>query len=121
MAIQGEELVGNGIIVPKKPFFHKKSGIMFAWSDDVACYEPIAYSGVVTEDGIQAIDIVPGDLIYDFIMFIRHSSVEINTVTGEITSGMLDIYQWIMGIEMLQAIRNMQSDEYMGAISRQAK
>jgi len=104
----------------KKPFLHEDSGLLFAWSDDIKSYEPIAHSARYENGDLVANDIEPGTLLYDFIIFIRQSSTEIDTVTGRQMPGMLDIYQWIMSVRMLEIVQSLRSDEFMGAISRQA-
>jgi len=101
-------------------FLHQQSGIVFVWNK--TCYEPIAYDGTIDKKTgeITATEIVKGDVFYDFIAFIRFSSMIVNKRTGDKKPGSLDIYQWHISFVIIRAALSLGSQDTMCAISRQA-
>lgn len=106
----------------KKNIYHAKSGIYFSWANDTQSYEPIMHNIRKTDSGeLIGDDIVKGDIFYQFISYIRFSSMEIDKRTGRKEMGKFEIYQWAIAFNLIKAAMRLDSSKYMTAISRQAK
>ncbi|MGL6131094.1 MAG: hypothetical protein ACRCZ9_05740 [Fusobacteriaceae bacterium] len=103
-------------------FLDKKSKIIFCWQALTNSYEPISIEAEYNEETREwdSQEIKKGDIFYDFIMFIRHSSRSICKVTGETRYGNLEIYQWAIAFKIIQAASALKSEDILCAISRQA-
>lgn len=107
--------------VIKGNIHHKKSGIIFAWQDEVQSYEPIYHNVRYNEYGeMEADEIQKGDIFYDFIAFIRHSSMETDKRTGKKKYGLFEIYQWAIAFNLIKQCMKLDSSKAITAISRQA-
>lgn len=67
---------------------HRKSGIVFEWMSDVQSYEPISHNLRQNEYGEwESDDIQKGDIFWEFVAFIRHSSMVVDKRTGAKSPG----------------------------------
>lgn len=108
-------------VLRDQTIFHEKSGMVLQWQNDVNCYEPIAYNAYYDEDEeLCGTDIIEGGLLYNYIRYIRFSSMKIDKRTGATKPGMLDVYQWHISFSVLNCIRHFKSLHFLSAISRQA-
>lgn len=71
-------------VLRDQTIFHEKSKLILQWQNDVNCYEPIAYNAYYDEEDGEpyGTDIVEGDLMYNFIRYIRFSSMKTDKRTG---------------------------------------
>lgn len=106
----------------KDILYHKKSGILFKWSDTVKSYEPIMRN--VRTDPITGElvgdEIVPNTIYHDFILYIRYSSMVTDKRTGKKTYGVFEIYQWAIAFSLINDAMSLNSGKSMTSISRQA-
>ncbi len=64
--------------------YHRKSGIIFKWVEEIGSYEPIYHNVKINEDGeFIGDEIKKGTIFYDFITFIRYSSMVTDKRTGK--------------------------------------
>lgn len=108
-------------IAMKKNIFHKKSGIYFAWATDTQSYEPVMYDCYFENGELYGTEIVKGSIFYDFIAFIRFSSMITDKKTGKKSYGNFEIYQWAIAFNLIKLAMKLDSSKAMTAISRQAK
>ena len=106
----------------KKNIYHAKSKIYFSWAEDTSSYEPVMHNCFYNEDGeLYGDEIAKGTIFYDFIAFIRFSSMIIDKKTGKRQLGKFEIYQWIIAFNLIKLAMKLDSSKAMTAISRQAK
>lgn len=67
----------------KKNKYHEKSKIYFAWAEDTKSYEPIMHNCYFKNGELFGEEIVPGTIFYDFVLYIRHSSMITDKNTGK--------------------------------------
>jgi hypothetical protein len=97
----------------------KEYGIIFI-KNSKGKFEPLYYN--VNEDTREGTEVKRGDIIYDFVMFVRYAEGSMNKRTGKRNmSGYLDIYQWVMAIQSIIKAVDFKSEMMMIAIPRQAK
>lgn len=105
----------------KKNIYHAKSGIYFSWAEDTNSYEPVMHNCFYNEDGeLCGDEISKGTIFYDFIAYIRFSSMIIDKKTGKKHLGKFEIYQWIIAFNLIKLAMKLDSSKAMTAISRQA-
>ena len=70
---------------------------------------------------IEFTEITKGTIFYDFIMYIRYSSMITDKKTGKKTLGSFEIYQWDIAFKIIKEAMELKSTKSMTAISRQAR
>lgn len=102
--------------------YHRKSGIIFKWVEEINSYEPIYHNVKINENGeFIGDEIKKGTIFYDFITFIRYSSMITDKRTGKKAYGKFEIYQWAIAFNVIKLCMALKSDKCLTSISRQAK
>lgn len=84
-------------------------------------YTPIAYNVSINEDEeYEGIEIKEGDIIFDWIIYVKKSMQDYSKKTNKIIQGNLYAWQWGLSIEFINDVMNFNADMWDISISRQS-
>lgn len=86
-------------------------------------FEPVAYNCKEVNGEHEGMEILKGDFIYDFLIFIRYSERK-EKMSGKklfkIEDGFLDVFQWSFALKALGLAERMDAEKLIGVFSRQS-
>ena len=95
--------------------------LLLARSDN-GFFEPTHYDCEYVDGKLIGAEIVEGDFLYDFIMYIRFSERKKKIIKNKVyyTNGFFEIYQWVTAIHNLLSLSRENSQRLITVLARQS-
>jgi hypothetical protein len=83
-------------------------------------YLPIAYNVIVNSEGYEGVAIDEGDIIFDWMLYIKKSMQYPSKKNNKMVEGNLYAWQWGLSIEFINDVINFTADIWDISVSRQS-
>ncbi len=88
---------------------------------DETGYTPIAYNVTINDEGeFEGTEIYDGDIIFDWIIYVKKSMQDYSKKTNKVIQGNLYAWQWGLSIEFINDVMSFNADMWDISISRQS-